>query len=105
MATLLGRPLRVTFLVSSSVFPLTTSSVWSASLLKKKRLPSGATAAPWFTSMPVISATTLLVTGSMSEMLSPAELVWTIRTVDALPVSCHAISTIPIVVFFIMRLL
>ena len=46
-------------------------------------LPSGATAAPWFTSIPLISPTTLLVAGSISITLSPAALVWTMRTVAA----------------------
>src|SRR6185436_4842789 len=44
------------------------------------RLPSGATPAPWFTSMPSITPTTLLVAGSMMWTLSPALLVWMIRT-------------------------
>ena len=44
------------------------------------RLPSGATAAPWFTSMPSITPTTLLVAGSMTWTLSPALLVWMMRT-------------------------
>src|SRR5712692_6514178 len=44
------------------------------------RLPSGATAAPWFTSIPVITPTTLFVAGSMTWTLSPALLVWMIRT-------------------------
>src|SRR5262245_32323804 len=39
--------------------------------------------APWFTSMSLISPTTLFVAGSISITLSPAELVWTMRTVDA----------------------
>src|SRR5204863_6390687 len=48
-----------------------------------RRLPSGAAAAPWFTSMPPISPTTLFVAGSISITLSPAALVWTMRTVAA----------------------
>src|SRR3954470_874254 len=50
------------------------------------RLPSGAAAAPWFTSMPPISPTTLLVAGSISITLSPAALVCTMRTVAAFSV-------------------
>src|SRR5712671_5900353 len=46
------------------------------------RLPSGATATPWGASIPLISPTTLLVAASMMWMLSPAELVWTIRSFD-----------------------
>jgi len=38
------------------------------------------TAAPWFTSIPVITPTTVFVTGSMTCTLSPALLVWMIRT-------------------------
>src|ERR1700682_4067740 len=44
------------------------------------RLPSGATAAPWFTSIPSITPTTLFVAGSMTWTVSPALLVWVIRT-------------------------
>src|SRR2546430_2606560 len=43
------------------------------------RLPSGAIAAPWFTSIPSITPTTLLVAGSMMCTLSPALLVWMMR--------------------------
>src|SRR5258707_12487753 len=42
-------------------------------------LPICATAAPWFTSIPVITPTTLLVAGSMMWMSSPALLVWLMR--------------------------
>src|SRR5258706_4021300 len=35
---------------------------------------------PWLASIPLISPTTLFVTGSMMWMLSPAELVWMIRS-------------------------
>src|SRR5947207_1494634 len=44
------------------------------------RLPSGEIAAPWLTSIPSITPTTLLVAGSMTWTLSPALLVWMIRT-------------------------
>src|SRR6266542_6631023 len=44
------------------------------------RLPSGAAPAPWPTSIPLITATTLFVAGSMMWTLSPALLVWMIRT-------------------------
>ena len=44
------------------------------------RVPSGATAAPWLTSMPLMIPTTLFVTGSITCTLSPALLVWMIRT-------------------------
>src|ERR1700730_7748104 len=37
---------------------------------------------PWLASMPLISPTTLFVTGSMMWMLSPAEFVWMIRTFE-----------------------
>src|SRR6266853_4622754 len=46
------------------------------------RLPSGDTAIPWLASIPLISPTTLFVTGSMMWMLSPAEFVWMIRSFD-----------------------
>src|ERR1700676_4299280 len=35
---------------------------------------------PWLASIPLISPTTLFVTGSMMWMLSPAEFVWMIRS-------------------------
>src|SRR5215472_3982062 len=44
------------------------------------RLPSGATATPWFTSIPSITPTTLFVAGSITSTLSPALFVWMIRT-------------------------
>src|SRR5258707_9328005 len=44
------------------------------------RVPSGEAVTPWLTSIPVISPTTLLVVGSMRWILSPALLVWIIRT-------------------------
>src|ERR1700730_16790223 len=44
------------------------------------RLPSGDVATPWLASIPLISPTTLLVAGSMMWMLSPAELVWMMRS-------------------------
>ena len=47
------------------------------------RLPSGAIAAPWFTSIPSISPITLFVSGSMTWTLSPALLVCTITTLFA----------------------
>src|SRR5262252_2238250 len=50
------------------------------------RLPSGATAAPWLTSIPSMIPITLLVTGSIRWTLSPALLVWTITT--RLPAAC-----------------
>src|SRR5258705_1699064 len=37
---------------------------------------------PWGDSIPLISPTTLFVTGSMMWMLSPAEFVWMIRSFD-----------------------
>src|SRR3954469_4747704 len=43
-------------------------------------LPSGETAAPWLTSIPAISPTTLLVAGSMMLTASPALFVWMMRT-------------------------
>src|SRR6266567_3869665 len=46
------------------------------------RLPSGDTATPWPASIPLISPTTLFVAGSMMWMLSPAEFVWMIRSLD-----------------------
>src|SRR6516162_3198193 len=44
------------------------------------RLPSADVATPWLASIPLISPTTLLVAGSMMWMLSPAELVWRMRS-------------------------
>src|ERR1700736_6509626 len=44
------------------------------------RLPSVDVATPWLASIPLISPTTLLVAGSMMWMLSPAELVWMMRS-------------------------
>src|SRR6266481_10197813 len=82
-------------LTTFSVLRSATSSVDSASLVTYSRLPSGDAAAPWFTSIPPISPTTLFVTGSISITLSPAALVWTIRTVAAWRVrvpSARAIS-------------
>ena len=38
---------------------------------------------PWLASIPLIPPTTLLVTGSMMSMLSPAEFVWMIRSFDS----------------------
>src|SRR6266850_1505102 len=70
-------------LTTFSVLRSATSSVDSASLVTYSRLPSGDAAAPWFTSIPPISPTTVFVTGSISITLSPAALVWTIRTVAA----------------------
>src|SRR4249920_2123671 len=49
------------------------------------RLPSGATPAPWLTSIPLITPTTVLVAGSMMWTLSPALLVWMIRTLFCAP--------------------
>src|SRR5215217_2786009 len=49
------------------------------------RPPSGAAAAPWFTSIPSMMPTTLLVAGSIRWTLSPAELVWMIRTFCCAP--------------------
>src|ERR1700692_985134 len=37
---------------------------------------------PWLASIPLISPTTLFVTGSMMWMLSPAEFVWMIRSFE-----------------------
>ena len=48
-----------------SVFMSTTSTERSTSLVTYSRLPSGAAAMPWGTSMPVTSPMTLFVTGSM----------------------------------------
>ena len=69
---LFGRPVSGIFLVVCSVLPSTTCRVCSASLLKKKRLPSGNAAAPWLIGMPLISPTIAFVAGSMRWMLSPA---------------------------------
>src|SRR5215472_11969443 len=44
------------------------------------RLPSADVATPWLASIPLISPTTLLAAGSMMWMLSPAELVWMMRS-------------------------
>src|SRR5262245_28453852 len=71
------------FLVTFSVLRSATSTVDSASLVMYRRVPSGDAAAPWFTSMSLISPTTLFVAGSMSMTLSPAALVWTILTLEA----------------------
>src|SRR4051812_31620408 len=82
-AMLFGWLVSGTCLVMASVFASATSTVDSASLVMYSRLPSGAAATPWFTSIPLISPTTLLVAGSISMTLSPAALVWTMRTVAA----------------------
>src|SRR5258705_4250231 len=44
------------------------------------RLPSGGAPTPWLTSIPEITPTTLFVAGSITWTLSPALLVWMIRT-------------------------
>src|SRR6185503_1232953 len=49
------------------------------------RLPSGAAPTPLLTSMPSITPTTLLVAGSMTCTLSPALLVWMMRTFLLVP--------------------
>src|SRR5215813_5299513 len=67
-------------LITLSVLRSATSRVDSASLVTYSFVPSGAAAAPWFTSMPPISPTTLFVAGSISITLSPAALVCTMRT-------------------------
>src|SRR5262245_29978583 len=71
------------FLITLSVLRSATSTVDSASLVMYRRVPSGDAAAPWFTSISLISPTTLFVSGSISITLSPAALVWTILTVEA----------------------
>src|SRR5215471_10746626 len=84
---LLGWLVSGIFLMTYRVLRSATSTVDSASLVMYNRLPSGEGAAPWLTSISLISPTTLSVAGSISMTLSPAELVWTIRTVAAWRVS------------------
>ena len=80
MATLFGRLGAVSgiFFRILRFFTSTMSSVSVDSLVRYKRLPSGAAATPWITSASGISATIRSVVGSIRDTLSPAELVWTI---------------------------
>ena len=78
---LLGRPLSGTFLITFIALTSTTSTVSSASLATYSQRPSGDGAAPCARSIPLISPTTVLVTGSMMWTLSPALFVCTMRTV------------------------
>src|SRR3984893_18200508 len=49
---------------------------------------------PWLASMPLISPTTLFVTGSMMWMLSPAEFVWMIRSFDSCAASEEKVTAL-----------
>ncbi len=73
--TLFGCAVSGTDLMTFSVFVSTMSSVFSVSLVMYNREPSGADVAPWFTSMPLITPTTVLVAGSIRWTVVPAEFV------------------------------
>src|SRR5690606_23766418 len=83
MLMLFGRAVSGISLMMDRVLVSTTSRVTLASLLKYRRLPSGAAAAPWLTGMPVISPTILWVDGSIRWITWSRELVCTMRTVSA----------------------